>query len=173
MYERTREMTLVDVCDAGYELFYEDGAIWFVHQYRMQPSHQRSFMTPSQRRMFQDKKRDKGAVTVDAKRNNRVNDNISIDKYLWHGDTGTSCHVANDTAGIFDYSCIHSYLKIGNGKYLYSSMIGKKKVMVVQANGSTLNLILCDCIYVPDICIDLKDYKGSTSNVLVTWETGE
>jgi hypothetical protein len=34
-------------------------------------------------------------------------------------------------------------------------------------------LILCDCIYIPDICIYLKDYKGSTCNILVTWETGE
>jgi hypothetical protein len=42
--------------------------------------------------------------------------------------------------------------------------------MIVQANVSTL---LCDCIYVPDICINLKDYKGSTSNMLVAWETGE
>jgi Reverse transcriptase (RNA-dependent DNA polymerase) len=45
--------------------------------------------------------------------------------------------------------------------------------MIVQANSSTLDLILCDCIYVPDICINLKDYNGSTYNVFVTWETGE
>jgi hypothetical protein len=45
--------------------------------------------------------------------------------------------------------------------------------MIVQANGSTLNLILRDCIYVPDICINLKDYIGSTYNVFVTWKTGE
>jgi hypothetical protein len=31
MYERTREMTLAAVCDPEYELFYEDGAIWFLH----------------------------------------------------------------------------------------------------------------------------------------------
>jgi hypothetical protein len=45
--------------------------------------------------------------------------------------------------------------------------------MIVQANASTLDFLLCDCIYVPDICINLKDYKGSTFNLLVTWETGE
>jgi hypothetical protein len=27
--------------------------------------------------------------------------------------------------------------------------------MIVQEDGSTLGLILCDCIYVPDICINL------------------
>jgi hypothetical protein len=92
---------------------------------------------------------------------------------LWHGDIVASCHVANDTSGMFDCSRIHSYLKIGRGKYMYSSRIGKQKVMILQANCSTLDLILCDCIYVPDIFINIKDYKGSTSNVLVAWETGE
>jgi hypothetical protein len=56
---------------------------------------------------------------------------------------------------------------------MYSSRIGKKKVMIVQANGATLDLIPCDCIYVPDICINLMDYKGSTYNVFVAWETGD
>jgi hypothetical protein len=171
--ERTGEMTLVAVCNPEYELFCEAGAIWFVHQHRMQPSHQRSYLTPSQRRMFQDHRRDMGAVIVEAERNNSVRDNISMKKYLWHEDSGASCDVANDTAGMFDCNHIHSDLKIGNGIYLYSSRIGKMKIMIVQANGSTLDLILCDCIYAPDICINLKDYKGSTYNVLVTWETGE
>jgi hypothetical protein len=58
IYERTGEMKLVAVCNPAYELFCEAGAIWFVHQHRMQPSHQRSYMTPSQRRMFQDNRRD-------------------------------------------------------------------------------------------------------------------
>jgi hypothetical protein len=86
---------------------------------------------------------------------------------------GASCHVGKDTAGMNACNRVHSYLKIGHGKYMYSSKIDKQKVMIVQENGSTLDLILCDWIYVPDICINLKDYKGSTYNVLVAWETGE
>jgi hypothetical protein len=112
-------------------------------------------MTPSQRRKFQDNRRDLGAVTVEAERNSNVSENISMKKYLWLGDSGASCHVTKDTVGMFDCSCIYSYIKIGNGKYMYLSTIGKKKVTIVQANGSTLDLILCDCIYVPDICINL------------------
>jgi hypothetical protein len=63
----------------------------------MQPSHQRSYMTQSPRRLFHDNRRDLGAVTVEAERNNSVSDNISMANYLWHGDSGASCHVANDT----------------------------------------------------------------------------
>jgi hypothetical protein len=173
MYERTGEMTLAAVCNPEYQLLCEIGAIWFVHQHCMQPSHHQSFMTTSQRCMFQDNRRDMSAVIVEAERNNSVSDNISMDKYLWHGDSGASCHESNDTGGIFDHSRINSYLKIGNGKYLYSIRIDKKKVTIVKANDSTLDLILRDSLYVPDICINLKDYKGSTYNVLVTWEPGE
>jgi hypothetical protein len=121
----------------------------------MKPSHQQPSMTPSQQRMFQAKKRDLGAVTVEAERNSSVSEIISIKKYFWLGESGASCHVMNNTAGMFDCSCIHSYLKIGNGKYIYFSKIGKKKVTIVQANSSTLDSILCDCMYVPDICFNL------------------
>jgi hypothetical protein len=112
-------------------------------------------MTPSQRHMFQDNRRDLGAVTVEADRNISVSKNISMKKYLWFGDSGASCQLTKDTAGMFDCSHIHSYLQISNGTYMYSSRIGKKKVTIVQANGSTLDLIRCDCMYVPDICINL------------------
>jgi hypothetical protein len=107
--------------------------------------------------MFQENRRDLGAVTVEAERNNSVSDNISMKKYLWHEDSGASCHVGNDTAGMFDCNCVHSYLMIGHGKYMYLSRIGRKKIKIMQANGSTLDLILCDCIYLPEICIILKD----------------
>jgi hypothetical protein len=42
MNDRTGEMTLVAVCNTEYELFCEVGAIWFVHQHRMQSYNQRS-----------------------------------------------------------------------------------------------------------------------------------
>jgi hypothetical protein len=166
-------MTLVVVCDPEYERFYEDGAIWLVHQHCMQPSHQQPYMTPTKRRMFQDNRRDLDAVTVEAERYSSVSDIISMEIYLCHEDSGASCHLTKDTAGMFDCICIHSFLKICSGKNTYSSRICKKKVTIVQANGSILDLILCDCIYVPDICINLKDYKGSTYNVLVSSGTGE
>jgi hypothetical protein len=115
IYKRTGEMTLVVVCNPAYERFCEVVAIWFVHQHRIQPSYQRSFVTPSQRRMFQDNRRDMGAVTIEAERSNSVSDNISLDKYLWHEESDASCHVGKDTAGMNDCNRVHSYLKIGSG----------------------------------------------------------
>jgi hypothetical protein len=153
MNEITGYITIVAVCNTEFELFCEVGFIWLVHQYRMQPSHQQPHMTSSQRRMFQNNRHDLGAVTVETERNSSVSENKS--KYLWLEESVASYHLTIDTAGMFDCICIHSYLKIGHGKYMYSSRIGKKKVTIVQANGSILDLILCDCKFVPDICINL------------------
>jgi hypothetical protein len=68
----------------------------------MQTSHQRPFITPSQRCMFQDNRRDLGAITVESERISSVSENISMQKYLRLGDSGASCHVINYTAGMFD-----------------------------------------------------------------------
>jgi hypothetical protein len=90
MTERTGEMTIVAVCNKEYELICEVGAIWLVQQHRMQPSHQHPYMTPSQRPMFQNNRRDLGAVTVETERNSSVSENKSMQRYLWFGDSGTS-----------------------------------------------------------------------------------
>jgi hypothetical protein len=90
LYERTGEMTIVAVCNTEDELFCEIGAIWLVHQHRMKPSHQQPYMTLSQGRMFQDNRRDLGAVTVEIERNSSVSESISMQKYLWIGGGGAS-----------------------------------------------------------------------------------
>ena len=63
--------------------------------------------------------------------------------------------MTNNNTGMFDCRQIHSYLMISNGKHLFASRIGNKKVSIVQENGSTLYLILHDCMYIPDMYINL------------------
>jgi hypothetical protein len=65
MNERTWKITIVAICNTEFELFCEVGAIWLVHQHCMQPSHQQPYITPIQQRVFQDNRRDLGAVTVE------------------------------------------------------------------------------------------------------------
>ena len=57
MNERTGEMTIA-VCNTEYELFCEVGAIWLVHQHRMQSLYPQQDMKPSQLRLFQQYRRD-------------------------------------------------------------------------------------------------------------------
>jgi hypothetical protein len=82
MNEIIGEMKIVAVFNTEYELFCDFGAIWLVHQHRMQPSYQQPYKTPSQRRMFQDNRRDLGAVTVETERNSSDSKRISIQKYF-------------------------------------------------------------------------------------------
>ena len=155
MNERTGEKMIVAVCNTEYELFCEVGAIWLVHQHRMQPFHPQQDMTPGQQRLFHQNRRDIGAATLDTDMSGDGFNNTYLKKHVWLGDSGASVHVTNDAAGMFDCHNINSYVKINNGKNLYSSMIGNKKVSIVQANGSTTDLILHDCMYIPDIYINL------------------
>jgi hypothetical protein len=155
MNERTGEMTIVAVCNTEYELLCEVGAIWLVHQHRMQPFHLQQDMTPIQLSLFQQNRRDLGAATIDKDIMGDSFNKTYLQKHVWLGDSGASVHVTNDTASMFDCRRIQIYLKISNGKHLYSSMIGKKKVSIVQANGSRMDLILHDCMYIPDMCINL------------------
>ena len=155
MNEKTGELTIVAVCNTEYELFCEVGAIWLVHQHRMQSLYPQQDMNPSQLRLFQQYRRDLVAATVDTDLSGDGFNNAPLKKHMWLGDSGASVHVTNDSNSMFDCCRIHLYLKISNGKHLHANMIGKKKVSIVQANGSTLDLILHDCMYIPDICINL------------------
>jgi hypothetical protein len=78
MNERTGKIKIVAVCNTEFEPFCEVGAIWLVHQHCMQPSHQQPYITSSQRRMFQDNRRDLGAVTVEAERNSSVSESVVL-----------------------------------------------------------------------------------------------
>ena len=113
--------------------------------------------------MFQEHRRDLGATTNEVDRNGSVFDNIFFKKHLWLDDNGASCHDTNDAAGLFNCRFLHSYLKISSGKHLYSSTIGKKRALIVQVNGSTLDLILHDCMYFLDVylsCFSITKVLG-------------
>ena len=155
MNKRTGEMTIVGVCDTEYELFCEVGAIWLMHQHHMQSLHPMLDITPRQRRMSEHNCSDLGAATIDIDICNDGFSNTSLKKHTWLGDSGASVHVTNDATGMFDCRPIQVYLKISNGKHLFASRIGNKKVSIVQENGSTLDLILHDCMYIPELCINL------------------
>ena len=74
---------------------------------------------------------------------------------LWIGDSGASCHMTNTLDGMFDCTEIHSYVKIGNGTHLRAYKKGKKRLTITQVDGSTSDIILHDCQFVPDLWINL------------------
>ena len=57
--------------------------------------------------------------------------------------------------GMFDCRMIQSSVKIGNGKTLSATKIGKKRMTVIQKDGTTTDVILPECKYVPELFTNL------------------
>ena len=84
-------------------------------------------MSPRQQHLFQENRCDLCAATIHTDLIGDGFNNTSLKKRVWLGDSGASVHVTYDATSMFDCPHIHLYLKISNGKHLYSNMIGKKE----------------------------------------------
>jgi hypothetical protein len=76
-------------------------------------------------------------------------------KNTWLGDSAASTHMGNCDEGMFEVQVISSPIKIGNGKVLTATKIGKKRLTVVQEDGTTTDIVLEDYKYVPELWINL------------------
>ncbi len=73
----------------------------------------------------------------------------------WLADSGASCHLTNSDEGMFDVEVISSPVKIGNGKALTATKLGKMRRTIVQKNGDTVDVTLTDVKYVPELWVNL------------------
>jgi hypothetical protein len=74
---------------------------------------------------------------------------------IWLGDTGASTHMTNNDDGMFDCKKINSTIRVGDGKSIKATKIGKKRVAVIQKDGTLHPLVLHDCKFVPDLWVNL------------------
>jgi hypothetical protein len=54
---------------------------------------------------------------------------------LWLADSGASCHMTFNEEGMFDCRDVHSPIKIGNGKSMVATKIGRKRLTMVMPDG--------------------------------------
>jgi hypothetical protein len=54
---------------------------------------------------------------------------------LWLAYSGASCHMTFSKEGMYDCKEVRVPIKIGNGKSMVATKIGKKKVTMVLADG--------------------------------------
>ncbi len=73
----------------------------------------------------------------------------------WLADSRASCHLTNLDEGMFDVEMISSPVKIGNGKALTATKLGKMRRTIVQKNGDTVDVTLTDVKYVPKLWVHL------------------
>ena len=74
---------------------------------------------------------------------------------IWLADSGASTHMGNSDEGMFDVKVIKSPVKIGNGKTVMALKWGKKRITIIQKDGSMIHSVLEDYKYVPDMCVNL------------------
>jgi hypothetical protein len=153
--QRTGKMILVAVCSTEYEMFCEVGAIWLVHQHRMPALHHATSMNQGQRPLFWQHRHDLGATTIETDKKGTVAKSVAHKIHLWIGDSGASCHMTSNDVGMFDCRYKKSFLRLGNGTMMCSNKIGDMKFLVVQEDGSYMDIVLHDCKYVPGLCYNL------------------
>jgi hypothetical protein len=82
---------------------------------------------------------------------------------LWLADSGASCHMTFDETGMFDCRDIRSQIKIGNSQTMTAIKIGKKRVHVVNQDGSVMEFVLEECKLIPDLWVNLFSLTKSMS----------
>jgi hypothetical protein len=79
----------------------------------------------------------------------------TVNKNLWIGDLGASCHMTCSLDGMVNIRDINSPVQVGSGESLECMKIGDKHLCAVQSDGTMSDVILQDCRYVPDLFTNL------------------
>jgi hypothetical protein len=76
-------------------------------------------------------------------------------KTFWICGSGSSSHYCMTTEGMFNLQDIDEKITIGNGKKMLATKVGSLRRRVVQVDGSTLEIVISEVKYLPDLCANL------------------
>jgi hypothetical protein len=79
--------------------------------------------------------------------------NVTSDTFII--DSGATLHMRFSPNGMMDYKEYVVPIKVGNASLMYSKGIGTYHGKVIQKDGSTLNILLKDVLYVPEVYMSL------------------
>ena len=80
---------------------------------------------------------------------------VAKQKNVWLCDSGASCFMGPSDEGMCDCQVIDESVTIGNGDSVKAVKIGKRRMTVHQADGSTLDTILPLYKHVPELTVNL------------------
>jgi hypothetical protein len=75
----------------------------------------------------------------------------STNDNMWVGDSGASCHMTCSLDGMHNLRTINSPIQIGTGETITCTQVGDKWVKVFQQDGSSKDIELKNCKYVPGL----------------------
>jgi len=74
---------------------------------------------------------------------------------IWIANSGASTHITNLEVGLFDIRLIHEPVKIGNGKLVYATKVGKLCIVYAKNFKECISFILNNIQYIPDFWVNL------------------
>jgi hypothetical protein len=94
-----------------------------------------------------------------------IKHNAKLTKDTWLGDNGASCHLlTNDDSNMFDVQTVRSPIKVGSGKSLMATKMGKKRVEVIQNGETSGTFVLTEVKFVPGLFVDLFSIGKALKN---------
>jgi hypothetical protein len=78
---------------------------------------------------------------------------LTINTFI--ADSGASCHMRNSTAGMYDLEDHVQMITVGNSESMLSKYKGKYKGTIIQQDGTYMDLVLTDVLYIPDVWLNL------------------
>jgi hypothetical protein len=91
-------------------------------------------------------------------------DNYKMNQNTWLGDSAASTHMGFSDEGMTDVEIINSPVRIGNGKALTATKIGKRRITVIQKDGSSQDAVLEEYKCVPELWVNLFSISKSLHN---------
>jgi hypothetical protein len=88
-----------------------------------------------------------------------------MNQNTWLGDSAASTHMGFSNEGMIDVEIINSPVRIGNGKALTATKIGKRHITIIQKDGSTQVAILSKYKCVPELWVNLFSISQSPSKM--------
>ena len=76
---------------------------------------------------------------------------IGFGPNTWIGDMGVSTYMDNCDQAMTNVRTISDPVQIGNGNVVCATKVGDKHVTVIQKHGPTVNVVLRDYKYVPNL----------------------
>jgi hypothetical protein len=70
-------------------------------------------------------------------------------------DSGASYHMRNSTEGMYELQDHIQAITVGNSETMWSSYIGIFKGTIIQQDGTNIDIVLHDVLYVPDLWVNL------------------
>ena len=91
-----------------------------------------------------------------------------ITKNTFIADTGATCHMRSSLLGMYDLKPFINEVKVGNSSVMKSVSKGKFLGLVTQQDGTTIEIIMENVLYVPDLWINLFSLTIPLENPMVS-----